>query len=59
MTPAGFYEYGFVAMLVAGDGIGYDSVDYEHGLRTVINVSTENGFTSGDGTTENPYVLSE
>ena len=27
-------------------------------LRPVINVTTENGFTSGDGTAENPYVLS-
>ena len=27
-------------------------------VRPVINVTTDNGFTSGDGSTENPYVLS-
>ena len=27
-------------------------------LRPVINVTTENGFTSGDGTASSPYVLS-
>ena len=26
--------------------------------RPVINVTTDNGFTSGDGTVSNPYVLS-
>ncbi len=26
-------------------------------LRPVINVTTENGFTSGDGSVENPYIL--
>ncbi len=26
-------------------------------LRPVINVATENGFTSGDGTSENPYII--
>lgn len=27
-------------------------------LRPVINVTPNNGFTSGDGTTSNPYVIS-
>ena len=26
-------------------------------VRPVINVTTDNGFTSGDGTSENPYVI--
>ena len=28
------------------------------GLRPVINVNTDNGFTSGNGTTSSPYILS-
>ena len=31
--------------------------DYVSLLRPVINVATENGFTSGDGTSENPYII--
>ena len=27
-------------------------------VRPVINVTTDNGFTSGDGTTSNPYIIS-
>ena len=26
-------------------------------VRPVINVTTDNWFTSGDGSTENPYVI--
>ena len=33
------------------------NVDWNFYLRPVINVTTENGFTSGDGTSENPYVI--
>ena len=29
-----------------------------YSVRPVINVTTDNGFTSGDGTASNPYVLS-
>ncbi len=32
--------------------------DYVSLLRPVINVTTDNGFTSGDGTATSPYVLS-
>ena len=33
-------------------------VDYNYAVRPVINVTTDNGFTSGDGTASNPYVIS-
>ena len=33
-------------------------VNYNGAVRPVINVTTDNGFTSGDGTASNPYVLS-
>ena len=56
MTPAVFGggdagvwdEFG---LLRGGNG-------YVSGLRPVISVTTNNGFTSGDGTTLNPYVIS-
>ena len=38
------------------DNINVRNGDY--GLRPVINVTTDNGFTSGDGTASNPYVIS-
>ncbi|HIS38027.1 MAG TPA: hypothetical protein IAB45_00755 [Candidatus Onthousia faecavium] len=41
------------------DSIYYGSVaGYNDGIRPVINVMPDNGFTGGDGTAENPYVLS-
>ena len=56
MTPAAFYNsYAGVwdefVLLRGGNG------DVS-GLRPVISVTTNNGFTSGDGTTLNPYVIS-
>ena len=57
MTPAVFdddsagvwYEYG---------GLYADRVDRAGAARPVINVTTDNGFTSGDGTALSPYVIS-
>ena len=56
MTPAGFgndfayvwFEYG---------NLDNDLVDDQSGVRPVINVTTDNGFASGDGSVENPYIL--
>ena len=56
MTPAVFdnafayvwFEYGSLA-----DG----TVPDQRGVRPVINVTTDNGFASGDGSVENPYIL--
>ena len=58
MTPSAFsshyagvwYETEFLDSNIVGYG--------NRTVRPVINVTTENGFTSGDGTAENPYVLS-
>ncbi len=57
MTPAGFY---FGDATVWQDCISlYDDFVYSKaGVRPVINVTTDNGFTSGDGTALSPYVLS-
>ena len=38
--------------------ISTSSLSISRVIRPVINVTTENGFTSGDGTAENVYVLS-
>ena len=35
-----------------------DRVTDYNGVRPVINVTTENGFTSGDGTASSPYTIS-
>ena len=37
--------------------IDYAYVDYLSAVRPVINVTTDNGFVSGDGTAQNPYVI--
>ena len=57
MSPA--YFYGGTAIVWGGNVIlGAIYVDDYNGVRPVINVTTENGFTSGDGSTENPYIIS-
>ena len=58
MTPAGF-RYGSAVVWGEGEGLIDDyRVDFNDAVRPVINVTTENGFTSGDGTIENIYVIS-
>ena len=57
MTPADF-RYGRAYVWRGFDGLGYYFVDGYGAVRPVINVTTENGFTSGDGTAENAYVIS-
>ena len=57
MTPAGFdFDTAFVWFefeLLNGSNVRNNGA-----VRPVINVTTDNGFTSGDGTASNPYVLS-
>ena len=57
MTPAGF-NGGGANVWREFDGLRNYVVDYDDAVRPVINVTTENGFTSGDGTLENIYVIS-
>ena len=57
MSPAGFSN-GY-AIVWAGFGVLNNvNVSGNDAVRPVINVTTENGFTSGDGTVENIYVIS-
>ena len=54
MTPAFNYDaFTFGPCLLFNGGRN----DLQN-IRPVINVTTDNGFISGDGTTENPYVIS-
>ena len=56
MTPGAFRsDY---AGVWGGFGIlDGSSVDDLYAVRPVINVTTDNGFASGDGTAQNPYVI--
>ena len=59
MSPADFYGGGASVWgeidFLDGDGGVYIG---SNGLRPVINVTTDNGFASGDGTASSPYRLS-
>ncbi len=56
MTPGGFY---FDIARVWGEfgDLSSNGVDIQGAVRPVINVTTNNGFASGDGTAQNPYIL--
>ena len=58
MTPMGFI-YGHANIWYVSDCV-FDNIAVSniHGIRPVINVKVDNGFTSGDGTASNPYVIS-
>ena len=56
MTPVGFNDdYAFVWS--GFDVLGNSIVYIRYAVRPVINVTTDNGFASGDGTAQNPYVI--
>ena len=57
MTPAIFAD-GHARVWSGRENLSDSNVDYGRAVRPVINVTTENGFTSGDGTIENIYVIS-
>ena len=57
MTPAVFGLSG-ARVWDEFESLNDDFVDSDYAVRPVINVTTENGFTSGDGTLENIYVIS-
>ena len=57
MTPIVFVT-GNPDVWIEDAGLIYDYVGRSNAVRPVINVTTENGFASGDGTVENVYVIS-
>ena len=61
MTPSNFRIESFNAtvwFIATNLGNGYVTNNGNFGIRPVINVRDDNGFTSGDGTATNPYVIS-
>ena len=58
MTPADFYVR-YADVWNEYEGLNRNSVNRDFAVRPVINVTTENGFTSGDGTASSPYTISE
>ncbi len=61
MTPAGFARGYFDSAIVWSElgRLHYSTVNGNDAVRPVINVTTDNGFTSGDGTALSPYLISE
>ena len=57
MTPA-YFDGGDALVWYELDRLGNDYVDDGFAVRPVINVTTENGFTSGDGAASSPYTIS-
>ena len=57
MTPAGF-RLGYAFVWTGTEYLDGYHVDTSYAVRPVINVTTDNGFTSGDGTASSPYVIS-
>ncbi|HIT10405.1 MAG TPA: hypothetical protein IAC24_02245, partial [Candidatus Onthousia faecigallinarum] len=56
MTPAAFFTVN-ASVWSEFDSLYNNSVRNATAVRPVINVTTNNGFTSGDGTVENAYVI--
>ena len=57
MTPADFISGGAYVWFEFGL-LSIGRVNDAYALRPVINVTTDNGFASGDGSAVNPYILS-
>ena len=57
MTPAVFND-GYAVVSYEDEYLNNADVDRIHATRPVINVTTDNGFTSGDGTALSPYIIS-
>ena len=57
MSPAVFYR-GYARVWGEFEFLDYSAVDSDYAVRPVISLLTENGFTSGDGTASDPYILS-
>ena len=58
MTPANSFYNQPNIWDVSYYSLSLDNVFRDLGVRPIVNVITDNGFTSGDGTTLNPYVIS-
>ena len=59
MSPAGFASSGrsYVWGVLTRGGFDYDPVNYNLGLRTVLNLNADTQISDGDGTKENPFTI--
>lgn len=58
MTPSDYNITGKAYVRIQNVYIDRTMVSNPFGVRPVINVNVDNGFSSGDGTLENPYIIS-
>ena len=58
MTPSSFID-GSAYVWINYNFSTYVMLNDSSSIRPVINVKVDNGFTSGDGTASNPYVITE
>ena len=58
MSPTNF-DIGNAYVWIEIEYLNNNYVNSNFGVRPVINVTTENGFTSGDGTATSPYVIQQ
>ena len=57
MTPIYLNNEDIVFMFVSTSSLVFANLNVGFTIRPVINVTTNNGFTSGDGTASNPYII--
>jgi len=59
LSPNDTYNVGaFVFNAGVGGDLSFDYVDYEGAVRPVVSLSSETLISKGDGSTDNPYVVS-
>ncbi len=58
MSPFSFYNsYASVFVVGLNGGLGSNSVDYEHGVRPVVNLKSDITFTGGNGSQGAPWIV--
>lgn len=57
MSPAAFYMSGSKQVEISSSSLGMDYVEFNNGVRPAISLASGTGYTSGDGSMENPYVV--
>ena len=61
MTPYGYDDYFYGAMMKTSSniGYGYGNVDYSTYVRPAISLKPNSVYVSGDGSTDNPYIIND
>ena len=56
MSPF-IYPYAYVFAVYSDGRLGHNRVDYEYGVRPVVNLKSSVQITGGNGSSSNPYVI--